>query len=81
MLTERAVRAVGASSLPGCSTGERGEAFGGRPFARSARLSPRQRRLPPKRTMALGSEQQVVVRFWLISALCAAFGIATVKLR
>ncbi|MGN6370228.1 MAG: phospho-N-acetylmuramoyl-pentapeptide-transferase [Phycisphaerae bacterium] len=27
------------------------------------------------------SEQQVVVRFWLISALCAAFGIATVKLR
>ncbi len=27
------------------------------------------------------SEQQVVVRFWLISALCAAFGLATVKLR
>lgn len=25
------------------------------------------------------SEQQVVVRFWLISALCAAFGLATVK--
>jgi phospho-N-acetylmuramoyl-pentapeptide-transferase len=27
------------------------------------------------------SEQQVVVRFWLISALCAAGGLATVKLR
>lgn len=27
------------------------------------------------------SEQQVVVRFWLISALCAAFGLATVKIR
>jgi phospho-N-acetylmuramoyl-pentapeptide-transferase len=27
------------------------------------------------------SEQQVVVRFWLISAMCAAFGLATVKLR
>jgi phospho-N-acetylmuramoyl-pentapeptide-transferase len=27
------------------------------------------------------SEQQVVVRFWLISALCAAVGLATVKLR
>lgn len=27
------------------------------------------------------SEQQVVVRFWLISALCAAFGLAMVKLR
>mgnify|MGYP001598083680 CR=1 FL=1 len=27
------------------------------------------------------SEQQVVVRFWLISGLCAAFGLATVKLR
>jgi phospho-N-acetylmuramoyl-pentapeptide-transferase len=27
------------------------------------------------------SEQQVVVRFWLISALCAAFGLATIKLR
>jgi len=27
------------------------------------------------------SEQQVVVRFWLISALCAAFGLATVKFR
>ena len=27
------------------------------------------------------SEQQVVVRFWLISVLCAAFGLATVKLR
>ncbi len=27
------------------------------------------------------SEQQVVVRFWLISALCAAAGLATVKLR
>jgi len=26
------------------------------------------------------SEQQVVVRFWLISALCAAFGLAMVKL-
>ncbi len=27
------------------------------------------------------SEQQVVVRFWLISALCVAFGLATVKMR
>ncbi len=27
------------------------------------------------------SEQQVVVRFWLISALCAAFGLAMVKVR
>lgn len=27
------------------------------------------------------SEQQVVVRFWLISALCAAFALATMKLR
>jgi phospho-N-acetylmuramoyl-pentapeptide-transferase len=27
------------------------------------------------------SEQQVVVRFWLISALCAAFALATIKLR
>ena len=27
------------------------------------------------------SEQQVVVRFWLICALCAAFGLAMVKLR
>jgi phospho-N-acetylmuramoyl-pentapeptide-transferase len=27
------------------------------------------------------SEQQVVVRFWLISAMCAAFGLATVKMR
>ena len=27
------------------------------------------------------SEQQVVVRFWLISAICAAFGLAIVKLR
>ncbi len=27
------------------------------------------------------SEQQVVVRFWLISALCAAFALATIKFR